>query len=142
VARALTGQRAVLLADEPTGALDSAATPDQAHAVQQAVINAGMDAGAVLIHVEPDDPDRGWHPTTLGPTRPAVPARRPHRGETVLGLLIAILPSVVLAFRVTGFVLSVPWWQLGVLATALYLTAFVAALHSAPRLRVTEARPG
>lgn len=61
---------------------------------------------------------------------------------TVLGLVIAILPSAVLAFRVTGFVLSVPWWQLGVLATALYLAAFVAALHPAHRLRVTEARTG
>ena len=60
----------------------------------------------------------------------------------MLGLVIAILPSVVLAFRVTGFVLSVPWWQLGILATALYLVAFVAALHSAHRLRETEARPG
>ncbi|MFI8832667.1 hypothetical protein ACIGPN_16710 [Streptomyces afghaniensis] len=28
----------------------------KAHALQQAVIDAGMDAGAVLIHVEPDDP--------------------------------------------------------------------------------------
>ncbi|MDX3550105.1 hypothetical protein PV729_43680 [Streptomyces europaeiscabiei] len=31
--------------------------PDaDARALQQAVVNAGMDAGAVLVHVQPDDP--------------------------------------------------------------------------------------
>lgn len=38
--------------------------------------------------------------------------------STLLGLLIAVIPTVVLASQISGFVLSVPWWQLGVLAAA------------------------
>lgn len=156
-------------------------SPDQAHAVQQAVINDGMDAGAVLIHVEPDDPvpPAALLATAAGlvvlalfailaATRSQTRILRRYLARliavgipprwarhvllcqhgaliatsTLLGLVIAVLPSTVLAFQVTGFVLSVPWWQLGVLATALYLAAFAAALHSAHRLRVTEARSG
>ncbi|MBV7699612.1 hypothetical protein [Streptomyces sp. TRM70350] len=62
--------------------------------------------------------------------------------STVLGLVIAVVPSVVLASQISGFVLSVPWWQLAVLAVALYLAAFLAALHSAHKLSVTEAGSG
>ncbi|MER7408212.1 hypothetical protein ABT373_38625 [Streptomyces sp. NPDC000070] len=51
-------------------------------------------------------------------------------GSTLRGLVIAVLPTVVIAARISGFVLSVPWWQLAVLA----------AVHPAHRLRVTEAR--
>lgn len=39
------------------GPITVTGVPDaDARALQQAVVNAGMDAGAVLIHVEPDDP--------------------------------------------------------------------------------------
>ncbi|WP_338897436.1 hypothetical protein WBG99_18965 [Streptomyces sp. TG1A-60] len=48
----------------------------------------------------------------------------------LLGLVIAVIPSVVLAAQVSGSVPSVPWWQLAVLAAVL----------SARKLRVTEAR--
>ncbi|MEU0250847.1 hypothetical protein ABZ192_42490 [Streptomyces sp. NPDC006235] len=60
--------------------------------------------------------------------------------STLLGLVIAVVPTVVLAARISGFVLSVPWWQLAVLAAAIYFAALLAAVHSAHRLRVTEAR--
>ncbi|MGI5197810.1 hypothetical protein ACQEVY_29980 [Streptomyces sp. CA-288835] len=154
---------------------------DQAHAVQQAVINAGMDAGAVLIHVKPDDPvpPAALLATTAGlvtfalfailaatrsQTRilrryvarliavgiPPRWARHVLLGQhgaligasTVLGLVIALVPSVVLALQINGFVLSVPWWQLAVLAVSLYLAALLAALHSAHKLSVTEAGRG
>ncbi|WP_328771380.1 hypothetical protein [Streptomyces sp. NBC_00286] len=62
--------------------------------------------------------------------------------STVLGLVIALVPSVVLALQINGFVLSVPWWQLAVLAVSLYLAALLAALHSAHKLSVTEAGRG
>ncbi|GHH83274.1 hypothetical protein [Streptomyces capitiformicae] len=64
----------------------------------------------------------------------------PGAQRTLLGLVIAMLPSVVLASRISGFVLSVRWWQLGVLAAATYAAAFLAAVLSAHKLRVTEAR--
>lgn len=60
--------------------------------------------------------------------------------STLLGLLIAVIPTVVLASQISGFVLSVPWWQLGVLAAATYTAALFAAVLSAHKLRVTEAR--
>jgi hypothetical protein len=151
----------------------------KAHALQQAVIDAGMDAGAVLIHVEPDDPvpPTALLATAVGLVALALAAvlaatrsqtrilRRylarliavgiPPRWarqvllcqhaaliavSTLLGLVIAVLPTVVLAARISGFVLSVPWWQLAVLAAAIYFAALLAAVHSAHRLRVTEAR--
>ncbi|GAB2953260.1 hypothetical protein GCM10023080_009920 [Streptomyces pseudoechinosporeus] len=154
---------------------------DQAHAVQQAVINAGMDAGAVLIHVKPDDPvpPAALLATAAGLVTLAlfailaatrsqtrilrryvarliavgIPPRWARHvllcqhgaliaASTVLGLVIALIPSVVLATRINGFVLSVPWWQLAVLAVSLYLAAFLAALHSAHKLSVTEAGRG
>ncbi|MEU1849093.1 hypothetical protein ABZ499_07300 [Streptomyces sp. NPDC019990] len=151
----------------------------KAHALQQAAIDAGMDAGAVLIHVEPDDPvpPAALLATAVGLVALALAAvlaatrsqtrilRRylarliavgvPPRWarqvllcqhgaliavSTLLGLAIAVLPTVVLAVRISGFVLSVPWWQLAVLAAAIYLAALLAAVHSATRLRVAEAR--
>ncbi|WP_171108360.1 MULTISPECIES: hypothetical protein [unclassified Streptomyces] len=154
---------------------------DRAHALQQAVINAGMDAGAVLIHVKPDDPvpPAALLATAVGlvvlalfavlaatrsqtrilrryvarliavgiPPRWARHVLLCQHGaliavSTVLGLVIAVVPSVVLASRISGFVLSVPWWQLAVLAAALYLAAFLAALHSAHKLSVMEAASG
>ncbi|MGW0839344.1 hypothetical protein ACWD26_04115 [Streptomyces sp. NPDC002787] len=154
--------------------------PDtEARALQQAVVNAGMDAGAVLIHVEPDDPvpPAALLATAVGLVLLALAAvlaatrsqtrilRRylarliavgiPPRWarqvllcqhavliavSTLLGLVIAMLPSVVLASQISGFVLSVPWWQLGVLAAATYAAALLAAVLSAHKLRVTEAR--
>ncbi|WP_406197385.1 hypothetical protein OG920_21470 [Streptomyces europaeiscabiei] len=154
--------------------------PDtDARALQQAVVNAGMDAGAVLIHVEPDDPvpPAALLATAVGLVVLALAAvlaatrsqtrilRRylarliavgiPPRWarhvllcqhavliavSTLLGLLIAMIPTVVLAFQVSGFVLSVPWWQLAVLAAATYAAALLAAVLSAHKLRVTEAR--
>ncbi|WP_149827647.1 hypothetical protein [Streptomyces tailanensis] len=157
-----------------TGVPDS-----KARALQQAVINAGMDAGAVLIHREPDDPvpPAALLATAVGlvflalgavlaatrsqtrilrrclarliavgiPPRWARQVLLCQHGaliavSTLLGLAIAVIPSVVLAARISGFVLSVPWWQLGVLAAAIYLAALLAAIHSAHKLRVTEAR--
>lgn len=154
--------------------------PDiDARALQQAVVNAGMDAGAVLIHVEPDDPvpPAALLATAVGLVVLALAAvlaatrsqtrilRRylarliavgiPPRWarqvllcqhavliavSTLLGLLIAVVPTVVLAFQISGFVLSVPWWQLAVLAAATYAAALLAAVLSAHKLRVTEAR--
>ncbi|MFI7408021.1 hypothetical protein ACIBU0_04970 [Streptomyces sp. NPDC049627] len=152
---------------------------DRAHALQQAVIDAGMDAGAVLIHVKPDDPvpPAALLATAAGLVTLALlailaatrsqtrilrryPARLIAVGipprwarqvllcrhgaliavSALLGLVIAVIPSVVLAARISGFVLSVPWWQLAVLAAAIYLAALLAAAHSAHRLRATEAR--
>ncbi|GAB2732352.1 hypothetical protein [Streptomyces bullii] len=165
---------------QPHGPVMVTGVPDaKAHALQQAVINAGMDAGAVLIHVEPDDPvpPAALLATAVGlvvlalaavlaatrsqtrilrrylarliavgiPPRWARQVLLCQHGaliavSTLLGLVIAVLPTVVLAARISGFVLSVPWWQLGVLAAAIYLAALLAAVHSAHRLRVTEAR--
>ncbi|MDX3697159.1 hypothetical protein PV726_44510 [Streptomyces europaeiscabiei] len=45
--------------------------------------------------------------------------------STLPGLLIAVIPTMVLAFQVSGFVLSVPWWQLAAAAT--YAAALLAA---------------
>ncbi|MFF9778335.1 hypothetical protein ACF1HJ_32335 [Streptomyces sp. NPDC013978] len=154
--------------------------PDtDARALQQAVVDAGMDAGAVLIHVDPDDPvpPAALLATAAGLVLLALAAvlaatrsqtrilRRylarliavgiPPRWarqvllcqhgiliavSTLLGLLIAVIPTVVLASQISGFVLSVPWWQLGVLAAATYGAALLAAVLSAHKLRVTEAK--
>ncbi|MDX3838986.1 hypothetical protein [Streptomyces europaeiscabiei] len=154
--------------------------PDaDARALQQAVVNVGMDAGAVLVHVQPDDPvpPAALLATAVGLVLLALAAvLSATRGQTrilrrylarliavgipprwarhvllrqhavliavsaLLGLLIAVIPTVVLAFQVSGFVLSVPWRQLAVLAAATYAAALLAAVLSAHRLRVTEAR--
>ncbi|MEV5437128.1 hypothetical protein AB0K80_14035 [Streptomyces sp. NPDC052682] len=150
-----------------------------ARALQQAVVDAGLDAGAVLIHVPPDDPvpPAALLATAVGlvvlalaavlaATRSQTRVLRRYLARliavgipprwarqvllcqhaaliavsTLLGLVIAVVPSVVLAARISGFVLSVPWWQLGVLAAAIYFAALLAAAHSVHRLRVTEAR--
>ncbi|PJE97678.1 hypothetical protein CUT44_11125 [Streptomyces carminius] len=154
---------------------------EQAHALQQAVVDAGMDAGAVLIHVPPEDPVppaallataaglvllalaavlaatrsqtrilRGYLAQLVAvgiPPRWARDVLLCQHGvllamSSLLGLVIAVVPSTVLAARISGFVLSLPWWQLGVLAAAIHLAALLAALHSVRRLRVTEARSG
>ncbi|MBD0842374.1 hypothetical protein [Streptomyces sp. TRM68416] len=171
-----TALRLPLQADGPvmvTGVPDT-----KARALQQAVITAGIDAGAVLIHMEPDDPVppaallatavglvflalaavlaatrsqtrilRGYLARLIAVGIPPRWARQillcQHGAliavSTLLGLIIAVVPSAVLAARISGSVLSVPWWQLAVLAAAIYLAALLAAAHSAHRLRATEA---
>ncbi|WP_103531338.1 hypothetical protein [Streptomyces sp. SM11] len=55
--------------------------------------------------------------------------------STLLGLIIALLPTVIIANRISGFVLSVPWAQLATLLAAIYLAALLAATRSLLRLR-------
>ena len=58
--------------------------------------------------------------------------------STLLGVVIAIPPTLVVALRISGFVLSVPWAQLLTLLAAIYLAAGLAALRSAVSLRARE----
>lgn len=58
--------------------------------------------------------------------------------STVLGLVIALIPTTVLAFRVSGFVLSIPWGQLATLLAAIYLAAGLGALLHIRNLRARE----
>ncbi|MEU0589005.1 hypothetical protein [Streptomyces sp. NPDC006132] len=55
--------------------------------------------------------------------------------STLLGLIIAMLPTVVIATQISGFVLSIPWGQLGSLLAATYLAAVLAAARSLLLLR-------
>lgn len=58
--------------------------------------------------------------------------------STLLGLLIALLPTIVLAIQIPGFTLSIPWGQLLTLLAAIYLAAILAALRSVLALRARE----
>jgi hypothetical protein len=58
--------------------------------------------------------------------------------STLLGLLIALLPTTVLAFQIDGFVLSIPWGQILILLAAIYLAAGLAALGSIITIRARE----
>ncbi|MEU5826168.1 hypothetical protein [Micromonospora tulbaghiae] len=58
--------------------------------------------------------------------------------STLLSLIIALPPTVVIALRISGFVLSIPWAQLLTLLTAIYLATALAALRSALSLRARE----
>jgi hypothetical protein len=57
--------------------------------------------------------------------------------STLLGLVIALPSTLVLAMRVSGFVLDVPWEQVSVLIAAIYLAALSATLRASFRLRAT-----
>lgn len=61
---------------------------------------------------------------------------------TVIGVLIAVPPVLLAAWRLPGFVLSIPWTQLVVLSTAIYLATFAATLPSIRRLRASDRVPG
>jgi len=54
--------------------------------------------------------------------------------STVMGLVIAVLPVMVTATRLSGFVLDIPWGQLAVLAAAVYAATFAAAHLTTRRL--------
>lgn len=58
--------------------------------------------------------------------------------STLLSLSIALPPTVVVALRTSGFVLSIPWTQLLTLLAAIYLATALAALRSALSLRTRE----
>ncbi|MER7420731.1 hypothetical protein ABT346_28770 [Micromonospora peucetia] len=58
--------------------------------------------------------------------------------STLLGFLIAVLPTVVLALQIPGFILSIPWGQLLTLLTAIYLAALLAALRTVSNLRARD----
>ncbi|MEV0220018.1 hypothetical protein [Streptomyces sp. NPDC050704] len=55
--------------------------------------------------------------------------------STLLGLVIALVPTVIISTRISGFVLSIPWAQLATLLAAIYLAALLAATRSLLRLR-------
>lgn len=54
--------------------------------------------------------------------------------STVMALVIAVLPVMVTATRLSGFVLDIPWGQLVVLAAAVYAATFAAAHLTTRRL--------
>ncbi|MEV1288657.1 hypothetical protein [Micromonospora sp. NPDC049679] len=58
--------------------------------------------------------------------------------STVLSLIIALPPTVVISLRISGFALSIPWAQLLTLLAAIYLATALAALRSVLSLRVRE----
>ncbi|MFD5479616.1 UbiA prenyltransferase family protein [Streptomyces hawaiiensis] len=58
--------------------------------------------------------------------------------STLLGLVIALLPTVIIATQISGFVLSVPWVQLGTLLAATYLAAILATARSVLLLRARK----
>ncbi|MEU7980102.1 hypothetical protein AB0B63_16410 [Micromonospora sp. NPDC049081] len=58
--------------------------------------------------------------------------------STLLSLIIALPPTVVIALRISGFVLSIPWAQLLTLLAAIYLATGLAALRSTLSLRALE----
>ncbi|WP_119583640.1 hypothetical protein [Streptomyces europaeiscabiei] len=113
--------------------------PDaDARALQQAIVNAGMDAGAVLVHVEPDDP-----------VPPAALL------ATAVGLVLLALAAVLSATRGQTRILRrylarliavgiPPRWARHVLlrqhAVLIAVSALLGLVLSAHRLRVTEAR--
>jgi hypothetical protein len=53
---------------------------------------------------------------------------------TVLGLVIATVPTVLLAYRISGFLISIPWEQLIVLLVTLYAALLLTGLRAARRL--------
>jgi hypothetical protein len=58
--------------------------------------------------------------------------------SSLLGLIIALIPTTILAYRVPGFILSIPWGQLLTLLAVIYLATTLAALHSVITLRARE----
>ncbi|KKK07014.1 hypothetical protein [Micromonospora sp. HK10] len=58
--------------------------------------------------------------------------------STLLGLLIALIPTIVLAVRIPGFIVSIPWSQLLILLAAIYIATLLAALRSVLSLRARE----
>jgi hypothetical protein len=62
--------------------------------------------------------------------------------STLLGLIIAMLPTVVIATQISGFVLSIPWGQLASLLAATYLAAVLAAARSILLLRTRGGTEG
>ncbi|MET8831337.1 hypothetical protein ABZX40_39950 [Streptomyces sp. NPDC004610] len=54
---------------------------------------------------------------------------------TLLGLFIAIVPTVALATQISGFQLSIPWGQMSLLLAALALASALAATRSTLALR-------
>lgn len=50
--------------------------------------------------------------------------------STMLGLIIALPPTVVIALQISGFAFSIPWTQLLTLLAAIYLATALAALRS------------
>ncbi|RYJ20637.1 putative ABC transporter integral membrane protein [Streptomyces sp. L-9-10] len=160
---------------EPGPVMVTGISDKEAETVQQAVIDAGLDARAVRIHVPPQPavPPAALLATAaalvllvlvtvLTAVRGQTHALRgylaslsalglPHAwarhillcqhgaliaASTFLGLVIALIPTVVIANRISGFVLSVPWGQLAILLAAIYLAAALAATRSVLRLRV------
>ncbi|MET8828135.1 hypothetical protein ABZX40_20950 [Streptomyces sp. NPDC004610] len=155
-----------------TGLTDTAA-----RAVQQALIDAGLDARAARIHVPPapEIPPAALLATAValvllvlatvltairGQTRALrgylagltalglPPAWARHIllcqhgvliiAGTLLGLVIALIPTLVIATRISGFVLSVPWGQLATLLAAIYLAAALAGTRSVLRLHTRD----
>jgi hypothetical protein len=58
--------------------------------------------------------------------------------STLLSLGIALPPTAVVAMRISGFALSIPWAQLLTLLAAIYLAATIAALRCVLTLRARE----
>ncbi|MFD0782823.1 hypothetical protein ACFQZ8_02615 [Micromonospora azadirachtae] len=58
--------------------------------------------------------------------------------STLLSLAIALPPTVLLAARVSGFALSIPWTQILTLLAAIYLATALAALRATLSLRAGE----
>ncbi|WP_285789231.1 hypothetical protein [Micromonospora sp. NBRC 101691] len=59
--------------------------------------------------------------------------------STLLSVVIALPPTVVLALRVSSFTVAVPWSQLSALLAAIYLAVVLAALRPVRRLRAASA---
>jgi hypothetical protein len=57
---------------------------------------------------------------------------------TVLGLAIAFPPVIVVAAQIEGFTLSVPWTQILVLVSCVYVAMCLAALHATRTLRARK----
>jgi hypothetical protein len=142
-------------------------TDTETEAVQKAVIAAGHDGRSVRIYVPPAPAVppaalvatavalvlRGQIRTLRGYLAGLTAIGLPHAWaqrillyqhaaliavSTLLGLIIALLPTVVISTRISGFVLSIPWAQLGILLAAIYLAALLAATRSLLRLRTQE----
>lgn len=58
--------------------------------------------------------------------------------STLLGLVIAVIPTAVLAYRISSSALSIPWSQMFILLGTIYCAAALAAVHSIARLRAAE----
>lgn len=55
--------------------------------------------------------------------------------STLLGIIIALIPTTVLAQQVSGFVLSVPWSQMVTLLACIYLAIALATIRATATLR-------